>query len=89
MEPLEEKKASEIKNSDEKEETTDGQPKHSTLNEEGDAGKTAAAEVVVTESKHIKNIASSFLSQKKVWDEEEHFKLPADILHNIINELGF
>ena len=63
--------------------------KHGELKEEGDAGATAAAEVALTESKHIKNIATNFLSQSKTWDDEENWKIPEDIHKNIVQGLNF
>ena len=75
MEPLEEKKASE-----------EVKQKHEKL---ADDTKGEANVVELVQNKYTENVAQPFISQTKVWEDDEHFKIPDDILNNVINELGF
>ena len=63
-------------------------PKHDKLNEyENSKDVTTAVELIA--NKHTKNITSPFISSSKVWEDEEIFGIPEDILNNIVVELGF
>lgn len=73
MEPQEEKKNPESK--------------HEKLQE--DAGKGVTNEVELIQNKYTQNVAQPFISSTKVWEDDEQFNIPDDILQNIINELGF
>ena len=39
--------------------------------------------------KNVKQKASPFINQTRSWDDEEHFKIPAEIQKGIVEELGF
>jgi hypothetical protein len=52
-------------------------PKHEKLIE--DNTKDGGTEVELIKNKYTKNIASPFVSQSKVWDDNEHWQIPEDI----------
>ena len=41
------------------------------------------------QNKHTKNVASPFINHQTAWDDEEHFKIPAEIQQGIQQEMGF
>jgi len=45
--------------------------------------------VTLIENKYTKNIASPFINHQKNWDDEELYKIPADIRKNIEENLNF
>ena len=70
-----------------REEKKDPAAKHEKLQEDG--GKGVTNEVELIQNKYTQNVAQPFISSTKVWEDEEQFNIPDDILQNIINELGF
>ena len=46
-----------------------------------------AAELI--ENQHVKNVSSPFINQRKSWDDENDFQIPAELIRGITEELGF
>ena len=51
--------------------------KHKTLQKE------AGEDVELMVNKHTRNVASPFINHQTAWDDEEHFKIPAEIQQGI------
>ena len=51
--------------------------------------KNVVTTVELLENKYTENIAHPFISQSKVWDDEDTFAMPDDIMQNIVENLGF
>ena len=58
-------------------------PKHTGLA----AGDGEEAELI--ENRHTRNITSQFINQRKSWEDENDFTIPAELVRGIVEELGF
>ena len=68
------------------EEVDNGEPvaqKHAQLAKEENEG------VELMENKYTQNVTNPFINHQRSWDEEEHFKIPADVQKGIVEECEF
>jgi len=59
-------------------------PKHAAL-----AATDIGEEAELIENRHTRNITSQFINQRKSWEDENDFTIPAELVRGIVEELGF